>query len=480
MFQLLGVDKEIADSYAVQIFELEKQFAKHHLSKVELRNPDLVYHKLNSTELQALTPFLKWDNAVNYDFPENADFIVDNPDYLLEVSLMLNNIPLDIWRVYYQWRVLTDWAPYLSTAFDQEDFDFFGRKLSGQLEQKPRWKRMIECVNSFLGEALSQLYVKKHFSERNKNEMLQLVNNLLCSTKDRILELKWMSEPTKLKALEKLNAIGVKIGYPDKWIDYSRLVHNPKATFLEQILNCVAFKVARDRSKWYKPVDRSEWFMTAQTINAYYSPEFNEIVFPAAILQKPFFFASDSDVVGKDGEDRTAENYGSIGAIIGHEITHGFDDSGRKYDFHGNLTDWWSADDVTKFTEITQKLVLQYNQCLVHDQHVNGELTLGENIADNAGLVMAIKAYHLSLEGKPAPVIDGYSAEQRLFFGLAQARRFKARESRAIMLVKTDPHSPGEFRVNGSLRNTPEFYSAFDVKPGDNMYLPPEQRVKLW
>ncbi len=392
------------------------------------------------------------------------------PSYLQGLQQIIGQFSTEVWQAYLTTQLLDAYAPYLTDAYTDAHFAFRGKVLSGIEKNRSREKRGVELTDQMLGEAVGKLYVENHFPAERKARVRKMVDYFLKAFDQSIDTLDWMSEETRKQAKIKLSKISVKVGYPDQWRDYSSL--QIKADdLIGNIRRIRAADHAREIAHLGKPVDRSVWHMTPQTVNAYYSPEMNEIVFPAARLQAP--------LVNPQADD--AFNYGALGISIGHEISHAFDDSGSQYDGDGNLRNWWTEQDRQKFEQRTGILVEQYNKYSpVAGYFLNGKLTLGENIADNAGLVMAIKAYHLSLEGKPAPVIDGYSAEQRLFFGLAQARRFKARESRAIMLVKTDPHSPGEFRVNGSLRNTPEFYSAFDVKPGDNMYLPPEQRVKLW
>ncbi|WP_339936224.1 M13 family metallopeptidase [Undibacterium luofuense] len=461
-----------AEQHAAQVLELETAIAKAQWSNVENRDPVKVYNKLSINELQKLTPSIQWQTWLKAQHAGVAikEVQVMQPSYLQGLQQIIGQFSTEVWQAYLTTQLLDAYAPYLTDAYTDAHFAFRGKVLSGIEKNRSREKRGVELTDQMLGEAVGKLYVENHFPAERKARVRKMVDYFLKAFDQSIDTLDWMSEETKKQAKIKLSKISVKVGYPDQWRDYSSLQITAD-DLIGNIRRIRAADHAREIAHLGKPVDRSVWHMTPQTVNAYYSPEMNEIVFPAARLQAP--------LVNPQADD--AFNYGALGISIGHEISHAFDDSGSQYDGDGNLRNWWTEQDRQKFEQRTGILVEQYNKYSpVAGYFLNGKLTLGENIADNAGLVMAIKAYHLSLEGKPAPVIDGYSAEQRLFFGLAQARRFKARESRAIMLVKTDPHSPGEFRVNGSLRNTPEFYSAFDVKPGDNMYLPPEQRVKLW
>ncbi|MFZ4528764.1 MAG: M13 family metallopeptidase [Undibacterium curvum] len=470
ILQLSG-DTE-ADAHAQAILALETDLASIQWSNVENRDPVRTYNKLSLAELRALTPSLDWASYLKASHVGNGlqQVLVQQPSYLRGLETVLNKHSLASWKVYFRWQLLNTYSPHLSQAFIDENFAFRGTFLSGIKENRSAEKRAVALTDQMLGEAVGKLYVQRYFAPETKVRTEKMVANFLAAFKASIEELDWMSPETKKQAQIKLSKISVKVGYPAQWRDYSaiRILPDDLTGNLKRIRQA---DHAREFARLGKPVDRSVWHMTPQTVNAYYSPEMNEIVFPAARLQAPLF--------NVDAED--AFNYGALGISIGHEISHAFDDSGSQYDGDGNLRDWWTKEDREKFNARTKILVEQYNgYAPVPGNFLNGQLTLGENIADNAGLIMAVKAYHLSLGGKPAPVIDGWTAEQRLFFGLAQARRFKARESRALVLIKTDPHSPGEFRVNGSLRNHPDFYTSFEVKPGDKMYLPPEQRVKLW
>jgi predicted metalloendopeptidase len=382
----------------------------------------------------------------------------------------MQETPLDTFKLYFKWHLLTSAASQLPKAFDEENFAFYGTVLSGTPSQEERWKRGVRLADSSMGESLGRLYVDEYFPAQSKAKMETLVSNLLQAYQQSIDTLDWMSPETKKEAQAKLATFMPKIGYPDKWRDYSKLKVT-KGDALGNLRNARSFAAKFELNKLGKPIDRQEWGMTPQTVNAYYNPELNEIVFPAAILQAPFFDPKADDAV----------NYGGIGAVIGHEISHGFDDQGAQYDGKGNLRDWWTKEDHEKFAVKTAALVKQYNGFSpLPGYFVNGELTLGENIADNSGVAIAYKAYKLSLGGKPAPVIDGLTGDQRFFLGFAQVWRGKLRDAAILQRVKTDPHSPGEFRANGTLRNQPGFYEAFGVKEGDKMYLAPQDRVSIW
>ncbi len=375
-----------------------------------------------------------------------------------------------MWKTYLKWKLLSDTAPYLSKSYVDESFAFNDTVLRGIPQNRARWKRGVEFVEQSMGEALGRLYVARHFPPENKARMEALVGNLLAAYRQSIATLDWMSDDTRKEAQAKLARFTPKIGYPKGWRDYGALVV-AKDDLVGNRMRAQAFEYRRNLAKLGQPIDRDEWGMTPQTVNAYYNPERNEIVFPAAILQPPFFNVAAEDAV----------NYGGIGGVIGHEISHGFDDEGSQYDGDGNLRQWFTTEDLARFKTRTQALVAQYD---VYEPlpgfHVNGALTLGENVADNAGLAIAYKAYKLSLAGKEAPVIGGLTGEQRLYYGWAQSFRGKSREPEAIRRLKVDPHSPLAVRGLAPARNQPGFYEAFGVRPGDRMYLPPEQRVVLW
>jgi len=470
MLTLAG-EKNVA-AQADNIIALETELAKVQWTAVENRNPVKTYNKLSVSELNKMTPAFDWAAYLHAAHMRQkvSALIVQQPSFVKGFGDNLHAIPLENWKSYFNWHLISAYSPYLSSEFINEDFAFKGAAIAGIKENRSRDKRGIALVDQMLGEAMGKIYVEKHFSPEVKQRTEKMVGYFLEAFRQSIDTLDWMSPETKKQAQIKLSKISVKIGYPKQWRDYSSLTIKSD----DLVGNLMRVRKAnhdREIAKLGKPIDREEWHMTPQTVNAYYSPEMNEIVFPAARLQSPLF-----DVNAED-----AFNYGSLGISIGHEISHAFDDQGSQYDGDGNLRNWWTAEDQEKFKAKTKTLVEQYNAYSpVAGHFLNGELTLGENIADNAGIVMALRAYKLSLQGKPAPVIDGWTAEQRLFMGLAQARRGKSREQRAITLIKVDPHSPGEFRVNGSLVNHPDFYSSFDVKPGDKMYLTPEKRVSIW
>ena len=456
---------------AKAIVKLETDLARVQWTKVRNRDPIATYNKFSVAKLRALAPDLDWSSYLSSTGMTAArNVIVQQPSYMRAASEMLRKTPLPTWRAYFRWQLLRTYAPYLNDRFVDERFAFFGTVLSGVPENRPRWKRGITLTDQAIGEGLGRLYVEKYFPPQSKERMDALVKNLLATYKTSITALDWMSDATKTQAQAKLAKLTTKIGYPTRWRDYSKL-----AIVGDDLVGNVAranrFEFGRNAAKLGKPIDREEWFMTPQTVNAYYNPEMNEIVFPAGILQPPYFTP--------DADDAT--NYGAIGATIGHEISHGFDDKGSQFDADGNLRDWWTKEDHRKYAARTKALVAQYNAYLpVAGYHVNGELTLGENIADLAGLAIAYKAYQLSLGQRPAPVLDGFTGDQRFFLSYAQSWREKTREEQQIVYLKSDPHSPDKFRVNGVVVNQPPFYITFDVKPGDKMYLPPEKRVILW
>jgi len=470
MFTLAG-DKDAA-KHAADVLALETALAKAHWSKVELRDPIKAYNKVAINKLNDLTPGYNWASyfkalgvtgRINY-------VIVAQPSYLTAFNQQLQTTPLDVWKTYFKWHLLKSSAQQLSAPFAEENFAFYGTTLRGTKVQEDRWKRGVRMVDAAMGESLGKLYVAQYFPAQNKASMEKLVQNLLLAFKQSINTLDWMSPATKAEAQLKLSTFMPKIGYPVNWKNYAKL-KIVKGDAVGNLHRAKQFSAELELAKLGKPIDRTEWGMTPQTVNAYYNPEMNEIVFPAAILQPPFFNAAADD----------AANYGGIGAVIGHEISHGFDDQGAQYDEKGNLRDWWTKDDHAKFEAKTKMLIEQYNGFSpIAGYNVNGELTLGENIADNSGLAVAYKAWKISLNGKPSPVINGLTGEQRFFMGFGQIWRSKMREQLQIERLKTDPHSPGEFRANGSLRNFTPFYEAFGVKEGDKMYLSPEKRVSIW
>jgi predicted metalloendopeptidase len=470
MLTLAGNPNGAADAKA--IVALETEIAKLQWTKVELRDPVKAYNKVPLDKLSKLAPGYDWTTWLNdTGIGGKVDYvIVSQPSFITGFNKLLAKTPLSTWKTYFQWQVLHANAPYLAKDFALENFAFYGKVLSGIDEQQPRWKRGVNATDGALGEALGKLYVEQHFPAERKARMEQLVKNLLAAFKESINTLDWMSPETKVQAQAKLAKFTTKIGYPNKWRDYSKLTV-VKDDLAGNVRRSHVFEYEKEVDKLGKPIDRDEWGMTPQTVNAYYNPELNEIVFPAVILQPPFFDADADDAV----------NYGAIGAVIGHEISHGFDDQGAQYDGDGNLRDWWTKADHKNFAAKTKMLVKQYNGFSpVKGYFVNGELTLGENIADNSGAAIAYKAYLISLAGKPAPVIDGLTGEQRFYMGFGQVWRSKIRDAQQIVYLKTDPHSPDQFRANGTVRNQPGFYEAFGVKPGDKMYLAPKDRVIMW
>ena len=461
-----------AAGQAQRIVALETALAQAQWSAVENRNPVKTYNKLTVAQLKALAPGFDWAAWLKaQDVVGKADAVnVEQPTYVQKLDGILAATPLATWQSYFTFRLLSAYAPYLSQPFVDESFAFRGVVLAGTKVNRPTEKLAIAQINRDLGEVVGKVYVAQYFPAERKRQVEEMVHNFLLAYKDSIETLDWMTPETKKQAQAKLAKIAVKVGYPDKWRDYSSLVVK-RDDLVGNVMRARDFGHRYAVAKLGKPVDRAEWHMTPQTVNAYYSPEMNEVVFPAARLQAPLY----------DPDAEPAINYGAVGISIGHEISHAFDDQGAQYDGDGNLRNWWTKEDGEKFAAKGKVLVAQYaGYSPVEGYRLNGELTLGENIADNAGAIMASRAYRISLHGKPAPVIDGFTAEQRIFMGLAQARRGKARDAALIAQVKSDPHSPAEFRVNGSLRNHPGFYEAFGVKPGDRMYLAPQDRVEFW
>jgi len=471
--KMLGMAGESkAAEHAAAILNLETALAKLQWTRVEDRDPIKTYNKTAITELPALMPGYDWQRYVRSAGIDGKvdSVIIRQPSYFTGLGKVMTNTPLPVWKAYFKWRVLSAAAPYLSKAFVDERFAFTGGILRGVPENQPRWKRGIALLDGSIGEALGKLYVAKYFPPQHKARMQALVQNLLEAYRRDIDTLDWMSAETKVGAQAKLAKMLPKIGYPDRWRDYSALKVS-RDDLHGNVLRANEFEYRRNLAKLGKPVDHGEWRMRPQTVNASYNPTSNEITFPAAILQPPFFDATADDAV----------NYGGIGAVIGHEMSHGFDDQGSQFDADGNLHDWFTKADHEKFAEKTKALVAQYNAYEpVPDYHVNGALTLGENIGDNSGLAIAYKAYRISLAGHEAAVIDGFTGDQRLYLGWVQVWRGKVREAEAIQRIKTDPHSPPAVRGAAPLRNQAGFYAAFGLRPGDKLYLPPDQRVNIW
>jgi putative endopeptidase len=470
LFQLIGASPVQAKANAETIFQLEKNLAEAQMARVEMRDPYKTYNKFAFVEFNQKTPAFNW--ALTFqDFGTKApdSVLVSAPKFFESVNKMLIETPVDTWKTYLTWNLLKGSASYLSSPFVTANFKF-NQVISGQKVQAPRWQRMSSLTDGVIGELLGQMYVAKYFKPEAKVRMTELVANLRKAFEIRIHKLDWMSAETKQKAIDKLHAFTPKIGYPDTWKNYEGLVISP-TTFYQNMRNAGAWGFEENISQIGKPVDRTKWGMTPPTVNAYYSPVMNEIVFPAGILQFPFFDAKADDAI----------NYGGIGAVIGHEMSHGFDDSGSQYDKDGTLRNWWSKDDLAKFKAKTELLGKQFDAYTVLDTiHVNGKLTMGENIGDLGGLNMAYEAFKMTKQGKSKTKIDGFTPDQRFFLAWAQVWKSKSLPETAANLVQTDPHSPNEFRTIGAPVNMDEWYQAFDVKPGDKLYKKPEDRIKIW
>ncbi|MCH8299987.1 MAG: peptidase M13, partial [Candidatus Marinimicrobia bacterium] len=456
---------------AKRVMEIETELAGHHWTRVENRDRDKTYNKYDLDGLNDLTPNFDWKAFyTGIGVAETQEIVVRQPSFLEGFNRIWKEVSVEDWKVFFTWHLYDAYAAQLSADFVDANFDMYSKTLSGIEENRPRWKRGVSAVDRILGEAVGKIYVQKHFKPAAKARMIELVHNLEVAMEERIKSLEWMGEETKTHALEKLFKFNSKIGYPDLWKDYSNL-EIKEDELIGNYLRYNRFEDDRAMAKLSGPIDRNEWFMNPQTVNAYYNPSMNEVVFPAAILQPPFFNMEADDAV----------NYGAIGAVIGHEISHGYDDQGRKSDGDGNLKEWWTEEDEKKFNERAQVMIDQFSAFSPLDSlYVNGELTLGENIGDMAGLTVAYQAYKNSLDGKEALVIDGLTGDQRFFIGWAQVWRRNMREEALRQRILTDPHSPGNYRVIGALQNMPEFYEAFDVKEGDKMFLPVEKRVKIW
>jgi putative endopeptidase len=470
LFTLTGVDAATAAKKADGILTLETAIAQSHLTPVQLRDPVKNYNKFLVSDFQKQIPDIDIADVFKRIGLKTDTVLVGQPAYYKALDGLLKTQPIAVWKDKAAFDALNDASRYLSKNFREARFDFFGKTLSGQKQEKERWKTVAYDVDGGIGELLGQLYVEKYFTPDAKARMLALVNNLQSVYKDRIEKLDWMSAETKKRALEKLAAFTKKIGYPDKWKNYDDVQIN-KDTYYENNVSIAKHNYKVSINKVNKPVDKTEWGMTPPTVNAYYNPTFNEIVFPAGILQFPFF--------DKDADD--AINYGAIGAVIGHEMTHGFDDQGRQYDKDGNLKDWWTKADADQFKKRVDVMINQYNGFTVlNNLHVNGSLTQGENLADIGGVAIAYQAFKNTPEGKSDTKIDGFTPDQRFFLSFAQVWRLKNSDETMRMRISADPHSPEMYRVNGPLSNTPAFYKAFDIKPGDKMYRDEKDRVKVW
>ncbi|WP_255951824.1 M13 family metallopeptidase [Streptomyces odontomachi] len=459
---------------AQQVMDVETRLAKGHWERAETRDPVKSYNLHSAEQLRALAPafaWQRWGAALGATDATLAEVNVRQPSYVEHLAGALGEVALDDWKAWVAIRVVWSAAPYLSSDFVQANFDFYGRTLSGTPELRARWKRGVSFVEGSVGEAVGKEYVERHFPARSKKLMQELVANLLEAYRRSIEALDWMGEETKQRAYRKLETFYPKIGYPDTWRDYSKLDVSAD-DLLGNVRAVAAFETDRELNKIGRPVDREEWLMLPHQVNAYYNPGLNEICFPAGILQAPFF----------DADAEAAENYGGIGAVIGHEIGHGFDDQGSQFDEHGNLENWWTDDDRAAFRERADKLIAQYDgfePAELPGQRVNGALTVGENIGDLGGITIALKAYLISLAGREIPVVGGLTGQQRVFYNFSNIWRSKRRKELVQQLLATDPHSPTEFRAN-IVRNLDEFVEAFDVRPGDGLWLDPEDRVRIW
>lgn len=478
MLTIAGIVAEAdADDAAERIMALETRLAGHHWDNVRSRDAQATHNPMTAAQLQQSAPGFDWDAwaAALGDASALTEVVVRQPEFVAGFGSLWTEGDLADWKLWLSWRVVRARAPYLTEALVAENFDFVGRTMTGAQQIRERWKRGVSLVQGVLGEAVGKLYVSRHFPPSHKDAMDVLVADLIEAYRQSITGLDWMSPATQELALAKLEAFTPKIGYPDKWREYSALTVTA-GDLLGNVRAAHAFETDYELGKLGGPIDTGEWFMTPQTVNAYYNPTMNEIVFPAAILQPPFF----------DAEADDATNYGAIGAVIGHEIGHGFDDQGSRYDGAGRLHDWWTEEDRAEFDQRTQALIEQYDRLspaqLDDAQHVNGALTVGENIGDVGGLGIAIKAYRIALArtGHEPEVIDGQTDMQRLFLAWARAWRMKVRDEEMLRLLAIDPHSPDEIRCNAVVRNLDEFHTAFDVRPGDGLYLPPQERVQIW
>lgn len=472
IFGLMGDDEQTAKANADKIMEIETRLAKSSFTMLQNRDPQSTYNKLSLDELAKIAPDFDWNGYVrNIGYSQIDSINVSQLSFIKELSNVFKDLAVNDWKTFFRWKLIDNTAPYLSAAFENQNFEFFSKELSGQKQMQPRWKRVLGATSGALGEAIGQVYVEKYFPAEAKQKMVDLVNNLKTALSVRISNLSWMTEPTKKAAQEKLAAFGVKVGYPDKWRDYSGLKIS-RDSYVRNVLASNVFDFNYNMDKVGKAVDKTEWGMTPQTVNAYYSPNRNEIVFPAAILQPPFF--------NMDADD--AVNYGAIGVVIGHEMSHGFDDQGSQYDKDGNLKNWWAEEDQVKYKEQTQKLVDQFDGFVAIDSlHLDGKLTLGENIGDFGGLTIALEALKVAMKDLDMNAkIDGFTPIQRFFLSNAVVWRGNIRDEALMRQVREDVHSPAKFRINGGLFNVPEFYEAFNIKEGDKLYRSVEQRPVIW
>jgi putative endopeptidase len=472
MFKLLGDDPDAAAANAKTVMAIQTRLAQNSRTPVQLRDFSTQYHKMGPADLAKLTPNFSWgDYFAGLGLPRNIEINVAHPEFFQAVDKMLTEVPVADWKTYLRWHLLTDASGALSSKFEDESFNFYGKTLQGRKEQYPRWRRCVSATDGALGEALGQVYVARAFTPEAKQRMQTMVNNLIAAFRQRLTTADWMSDDTRKAALAKLAAFQQKIGYPEKWIDYSSL-DVKRDSYVQNALRAASFAVRRDLNKINKPVDKAEWGMTPPTVNAYNNWLQNEIVFPAGILQPPFFNAEADDAI----------NYGGIGAVIGHEITHGFDDQGAKFDLEGNLKDWWTPADLKNFEARSECVVNQFSAFQVEPGlNMTGKLVAGESIADLGGLTVAYEAFQKSMQGKPRPAdIDGFTPEQRFFLGWAQVWAEKNTPEVARLQVQSDPHPLGRFRVNGPLSNMPQFAAAFQCKAGDPMVRPEKERCQVW
>ncbi len=473
MFILTGFSEEEAKKKAETIMKLETNLAKNSLTRLERRDPIKTYNRMTVDEFADITPELDWNGFYEIlGTPDFSDVNIRMPEFYKAVNSMMKKVSVEDWKSYLEWNIINRNANFLSAEIEKADFDFYRGYLSGVKEMKPRWERIMNYTSGYLGEPIGKLYIEKYFPPAAKERMVELVGNLRYALGARIKGLEWMSDSTKQKALEKLAAMRVQIGYPDPdhWIDYSPFIV-VEGDYLTNIMNGRKFYSKKNIDEIGKPVNRDEWIMSPQTVNAGYIPSYNQLVFPAGILQPPFFYMDADDAV----------NYGAIGVVIGHEMTHGFDDKGRLYDLKGNLENWWTDDDGKRFEEQSQSLIDQFDNFIVLDSlHVNGELTLGENIADNGGMNVSWMAFRKASEGKANEDIMGFTPEQRFFLSYAQLWRQTIRDEEMMRRLKEDVHSPGIARVNGAVVNIDPFYLAFDIQPDDRLFVAKEERANVW
>jgi putative endopeptidase len=473
MFKLFGNSEQEATAKMEAVMAIETRLAAKHLSRVERRDPMKSYHKISYDELKKSIPGIDWDTYYSILGINGIEVLnLAHPEAIKEVEAIINDTPMSDIKAYLEWRIIRSTSNELSDAIEEETFAFYGTVLSGKKVQQPRWKRAVSTVDGALGDIIGELYVAKHFPPAAKVRMTELVNNLQIALGERIDAQEWMSDVTKKAAHEKLNTFTVKIGYPDKWDDYSALNIDPALSYSENCRNMSEFGWKKHiDEKWGKPVDREEWHMTPQTVNAYYNPTTNEICFPAGILQYPFF----------DMEEDDAFNYGAIGVVIGHEMTHGFDDQGRQFDKDGNFANWWTEEDAAKFNERTQVIVDFFDKIeVLPGLNANGKLTLGENIADHGGIMISLQAFRNATKENPLPVVDGLTAEQRFFLSYSGVWAGHVRDEEIRNLTKSDVHSLSRWRVNGTLPHIDAWYEAFGITEESPMFVPQEERLNIW